>query len=199
MFFGNYRFSEDLDFTITKSSQFNIKFLEKKFKTISDWVYDQAGIELPIEEINFRERNNDHDFNSIKGKITYKGPIARLGSAPRIKLDLTTDELLVTQSIKSKVLHDYSDYDPSLFEISSYSYLEIFAEKLRAIAQRSLPRDLYDIVEIYKKETWSSNQTAILKILIKKCEYKNIQVPNKELLKDLNKIAEIKSASGITH
>jgi len=31
-FFGNYRFSEDLDFTITKSSQLNVDFLEKNLR-----------------------------------------------------------------------------------------------------------------------------------------------------------------------
>lgn len=193
-FFGNYRFSEDLDFTLKDSAQLNPNFLEAKFSSISEWVYEQSGIVLPIAEMDFKERESDRDFSSIKGKITYKGPITRLGSAPRIKLDLSTSELLVTKPIKTKVHHDYSDLDQGLFNISSYSYSEIFAEKLRAIVERSLPRDLYDVVEIYRRETFRPNHSEVLEILIKKSDFKAVNPPDKELMKDAGKVTEIRSA-----
>ncbi len=193
-FFGNYRFSEDLDFTLKDSAHLDTNFLEAKFKSISEWIYDQAGIELPIKEIDFKERTSNKGFTSIKGKITYRGPIVRQGSSPRIKLDLTSNELLIKKPIKSKVYHAYSDLDPYLFSIHSYSYAEIFAEKLRAIAERSLPRDLYDVVEIYRRVNLRPSHSEVLEILIKKCAFKNINPPDKTLMKDTDKIIEIQSA-----
>src|SRR5437870_9798098 len=44
-FFETYRFSEDLDFTITDQDHLNIEFLTKVFAEIADWIYETAGIE----------------------------------------------------------------------------------------------------------------------------------------------------------
>jgi predicted nucleotidyltransferase component of viral defense system len=32
--------------------------------------------------------------------------------------------------------------------VSSYAFVEVFAEKLRALGQRTRPRDLYDVVNL---------------------------------------------------
>ena len=52
-YFETYRFSEDLDFTISEPSQLNDAFLVKCFSEVSEWVYGSAGIELPKELIRF--------------------------------------------------------------------------------------------------------------------------------------------------
>jgi predicted nucleotidyltransferase component of viral defense system len=56
-FFETYRFSEDLDFTLKKESQLSSDFLEVRFTAISEWVYENSGIELPVTEMDFKERN----------------------------------------------------------------------------------------------------------------------------------------------
>lgn len=193
-FFENYRFSEDLDFTLKNKNHLNTIFLEEKFKAISEWVYENSGIELPIEDINFKERETIRNTISIKGKVGYHGPIRRLGSLPRIKLDLTADEALISKPVKSVVYHSYSDLQKDLFYIYSYSYAEIFAEKLRATIERSLPRDLYDVVEIYRRKDLLPSSVEVKKILIKKCEFKGVRLPDKELMKDTEKITEIRNA-----
>jgi predicted nucleotidyltransferase component of viral defense system len=43
-YFETYRFSEDLDFTLTDDSQLNPDFLVATFREITAWVYDQSGI-----------------------------------------------------------------------------------------------------------------------------------------------------------
>ncbi len=65
-----------------------------------------------------------------------------------------------------------------LFYINSYSYAEAFAEKLRATVERSLPRDLYDVVEIYRREHLRPSSSEVLKVLTKKCEFKGVELPN---------------------
>src|SRR6266550_4048388 len=41
-FFETYRFSEDLDFTITSPDHINESFLRAAFESISTWIYDQS-------------------------------------------------------------------------------------------------------------------------------------------------------------
>lgn len=193
-FFGNYRFSEDLDFTLTNQFHIDTAFLEDKFRTIAEWVYDNSGIELPKEDINFKERETIRNTISIKGKISYHGPIRRSGSLPRIKLDLTADEALADKPVESIVYHAYSDLQQDLFHIQSYSYAEIFAEKLRATIERSLPRDLYDVVEIYRRKDLLPGPSKVFKILTEKCKFKGIGLPSKELMRDTDKVTELRSA-----
>lgn len=45
-FFQEYRFSEDLDFTILDQAHINQDFLNKTFIEILNWVYEQTGIEF---------------------------------------------------------------------------------------------------------------------------------------------------------
>lgn len=193
-FLNDYRFSEDLDFTLKNRTHLDTTFLEEKFKAISEWVYENSGIEIPTEDINFKERETIRNTVSIKGKLSYHGPIRRLGSLPRIKLDLTVDELLVDEPTKSVVHHSYSDLQENLFNISSYSYPELFAEKLRATVERSLPRDLYDVVEIFRRKDLLPSSSNVKKILVKKCEYKGVEIPSRKVMKDAEKVAELKSA-----
>ena len=49
-YFETYRFSEDLDFTLTDESDLNLDFLLGAFREVSAWVYEQTGIELPPDK-----------------------------------------------------------------------------------------------------------------------------------------------------
>ncbi|MDE2790152.1 MAG: nucleotidyl transferase AbiEii/AbiGii toxin family protein [Paracoccaceae bacterium] len=48
-YFETYRFSEDLDFTLTDRSQIDRDFLAGIFRDVGEWIYEQTGIELPEE------------------------------------------------------------------------------------------------------------------------------------------------------
>ena len=50
-YFETYRFSEDLDFTLTDESHLNVDFLLGAFREVCDWVYEQTGIELPTDKL----------------------------------------------------------------------------------------------------------------------------------------------------
>ncbi len=93
-FFETYRFSEDLDFTLTDSSQLDAVFLQRVFGEIGAWIYDQTGIEVPAEGQGFDIYTNPRGSVSCEGKISYRGPVSPR-SMPRIKLDLMADERLV--------------------------------------------------------------------------------------------------------
>ena len=67
-FFGNYRFSEDLDFTLTHSED-TVVSLTDSLCEISDWVFEQSGILIPLESIELKETPSIK--KSFSGKIRY--------------------------------------------------------------------------------------------------------------------------------
>ena len=73
-FFETYRFSEDLDFTLSESNHLNQEFLVSCFKEIAQWVYDETGIEIPQDLIRFDVYRNKRGFMSAEGRIGYRGP-----------------------------------------------------------------------------------------------------------------------------
>jgi len=85
-------------------------FLESRFLEISDWIYETTGIELPAGQRRFDAYENRRGGKCCEGRIGYRGPIApRGGDLPRIKLDLTADEILLLPPVTRPVGHAYSD------------------------------------------------------------------------------------------
>lgn len=190
-FFETYRFSEDLDYTVINDKYIDEKNLIDIFKKISIWVYNESGIEIPESSICFEKYRNNAGKESIEGKIGYIGPMQRRNSTARIKFDLTADELLVSEPEYRQVHHLYSDRPETGIRAKCYNFSELFAEKIRALSERLRPRDLYDVIHIYRHAFSNTNPTKILSILEKKCEYKKIPVPTIELLNQHSKRVEL--------
>ncbi|MCY4276978.1 MAG: nucleotidyl transferase AbiEii/AbiGii toxin family protein [Gammaproteobacteria bacterium] len=176
-FFETYRFSEDLDFTLSKPEHLDASFLKRTFSEIGDWVYDQTGIEMPAEKQEFKIYENPRGRASCEGKISYKGPISPRHALPRIKLDLTADERVVMSPARVRIFQPYSDTPEDGFEVLAYDYIEVFAEKFRALAERARPRDLYDVVHLYRNADARPKPQRLMKVLRAKCEFKGIDVP----------------------
>ena len=186
-YFENYRFSEDLDFTILDDSHINIDFLHSVFTSIVDWIYEKSGIDIPKNNIEFETYKNKLGKISCQGKLSYSGPLSHMVSVrqwPRIKLDLTSHEILVESSKETKIIHPYSDWADQSFTAITYTYEEILAEKTRALGERARPRDLYDVINLFRQADKNINPRNILNILEKKCFLKNINTINE---KDLDK------------
>jgi predicted nucleotidyltransferase component of viral defense system len=156
-YFETYRFSEDLDFTLRKAEQQDSAFLVKQFREITTWIYSAAGIQFPPELIKFEVYRNPRGMTSVQGKIGYLGPLQRGGNPPRVKLDLTADEVLVLDPCIQEVSHPYSDRPDGGINIRCYCFEEIFAEKVRALAERLRPRDLYDVIHLYRHDATNTN------------------------------------------
>ncbi|PJC51091.1 MAG: nucleotidyl transferase AbiEii/AbiGii toxin family protein, partial [Nitrosopumilales archaeon CG_4_9_14_0_2_um_filter_34_16] len=151
--FETYRFSEDLDFTLQDEKHINEDFLKTTFTEISEWIYEKAGIEIPVDRMIFDIYENPRGILSCQGRLFYKGPLTPQSpkAMPRIKLDLSRDEVVVLPQVTTSVHHIYSDLPEEGFQISCYSYEEVFAEKIRALGERSRPRDLYDVINFYRR------------------------------------------------
>ncbi len=192
-YFETYRFSEDLDFTLRDPSHINAEFLLTTFSEIADWIYEQSGIEMPADRMKFEIYTNPRGVDSCQGRVYYKGPatFSSKHSMPRIKLDLSADEIVVNEPVTIPVRHDYSDRPADGISIQSYSYAEVFAEKIRALKERTRPRDLYDVINFYRRPESREVAGDVWSVLTQKCQYKNIDFPS---LADLDQHKEVCAA-----
>lgn len=183
-FFETYRFSEDLDFTLQDAAHLDEAFLAQVFEEIGEWVYDACGLQLPPEARKFEVFTNPRGSMSAQGRVGYRGPLGRTGDPPRIKLDLAADEILVLTPVQRPVHHPYTDVPADGIHVLSYSFEEVFAEKMRALAERQRPRDLYDVVHLYRRQDLQPDRSVVRSTLARKCEFKGIPVPTYAALSD---------------
>ena len=50
-YFETYRFSEDLDFTLSDPGHIDASFLQNAFTQIAEWIYEKTGIEIPTDKL----------------------------------------------------------------------------------------------------------------------------------------------------
>jgi predicted nucleotidyltransferase component of viral defense system len=181
-YFETYRFSEDLDFTVTDRNHFNEPFLRDRFNEVATWIRDKSGLDIALGDIHFEILTNPRGGLSAEGRVPYRGPLARAGDAPRIKLDLTADEVVVRQPQEREVFHPYSDCPADGIRTLCYPFDEIFAEKVRALRERLRPRDLYDVIYIFRNRRLAVSAIDVFHVLGKKCEYKQIAVPTAAII-----------------
>lgn len=184
-FFETYRFSEDLDFTLRDEAHLEDGFLRRVLGEVIAWVADESGLVMPADQLSFDIYANPRGRLSCQGKIGYRGPVSPTSNAggwPKIKLDLTADERLVLPATRREVFHPYTDRPEAGLWINSYSYEEAFGEKIRALGERTRPRDLYDVVNLFRHGDTRPSPLVLLNVLEQKCEYKEIGVPTLETL-----------------
>ncbi len=179
--FETYRFSEDLDFTVGPED-LDPATLAATFTDIATWIYDRCGLELRLDEQSFRQRKNKRDNPTIVGRIGYIGPLGS-PSVPKVKLDLTADEVLVRPLEYRPVFHPFTDvnsrghHNDHLADVLSYSLPEFMGEKLRALAERCRPRDLYDVIHTHRHPDLIGRAPEVVAVLDKKCEHAGIEPP----------------------
>lgn len=175
-YFETYRFSEDLDFTLRDAAHLEQGFLQDALAQVGAWVYEQTGIEVPADRQEFDIYTNLRGNVSCQGKLSYRGPVSPR-DMPRIKLDLTADECLVLPPVRVPVFHPYSDAPQEPIEAFAYAYEEVFAEKTRALAERTRPRDLYDVINLFRNEAARPPPAIMCDVLQQKCDFKGIGFP----------------------
>ncbi len=182
-YFETYRFSEDLDFTLHDEGHIDDEFLRPVFEEVVAWVAEQSGLSIPTDQLEFDIYDNPRGRLNCEGKIAYRGPVSPTsGGWPKIKLDLTADERLVLPSVRREVFHPYSDRPGGGIWANCYAYEEAFGEKLRALGERTRPRDLYDVVNLYRHTDSRPTASVLRDVLRQKCAYKAIPVPTVDAL-----------------
>jgi predicted nucleotidyltransferase component of viral defense system len=188
-FVETYRFSEDLDFTVLDGEPLEPEALLPILTEILDTVEQETGITLSSRAPMVRMRP---DGRSAEGRIYYRGPRGAPGEA-RVKLDLTYDETVVEATVRRTIAHAYDDELPGDGGVRCYAFVEVFAEKLRALGQRTRPRDLYDVVNLYRRADLQDNRELVHTVLERKCAYKDVPVPTLDAVTGAGKLAELRA------
>lgn len=140
LYFPNYRFSEDLDFTLLRN--ISIEDLDKMLQEVYPLVLESSNIELAL-------KNNEKHPNGYTFFINFSGPLGAHVTKGEIKTDFTINEKLVNQPIIKTLLREYDEYKdiPEGIKLKVYTLDEIFLEKYLSILDRSRnePRDVYDL------------------------------------------------------
>ncbi len=159
----NYRFSDDLDFTLLGGMDKNV--LTDSVKKVVLGVKEESGINFN-DEIQIEE-----NINGFEAAIYFR-ILRRSGTPRKIKLDFTESgkEKVLLPMENRDVIHSYSD--KCQFQIKVYSLAEIMAEKTRSLFERTRPRDMYDVWYLYDK----INERKTLSILYEKCKSKNVRI-----------------------
>lgn len=179
--FETYRFSEDLDFTV-EAGDLDPVVLTERFTEIGARLYEHCGLEIRVDERSFRPRRNKRGNPTIEGRIGYVGPLGS-PSTPKVKLDLTADEVVVRPLERRPVFHPFTDADAMaggsdhVAVVLSYSLPELMGEKLRALAERCRPRDLYDVIHTHRHPDLLGRADEVMAVLEQKCAHAGIDPP----------------------
>lgn len=173
-----YRFSEDLDFTVLPDGPIAPDDVLPLLSEVLARVNEACGIDFSVQEPRVRLRPGGR---TAEGRVYYRGPRGAPTPA-RIKLDLSAEEVLARPPVLRSIAHAYPDELPAPPHVRCYAFEELFAEKIRAMGERSRPRDLYDIVNLFRREDLRLEQELIRSTLERKCESKGIDLPTHDAI-----------------
>ena len=192
-YFETYRFSEDLDFTLLPEADYGVEALVALLREITEIAHDLSGITFPQEAVAVIPRKDKLGRQTFQAKIGYRGPLMR-PDVPRILFDLTRHEPVLSEPEERPIFHPYPDELPPETAISAYSIEELFAEKTRALLERTRPRDLYDVVFLLESHHGALDLSQIRELFGQKCEAKGLATPTSvELLAVVRSSSELRS------
>jgi len=190
-YFETYRFSEDLDFTARNEESLDPDALRRVFVAIGERIYEASGIEVPRDLVRFEAYTTRRGRRAVEGRVSYRGPLQPRGDLPRLKLDLTADEVLVQDGVPRQVAHPFTDGLRDGAIVQCYSMAELFGEKIRALSERCLPRDLYDVVSIHRHPDLGLEPHEVYGVLQRKCAHKGLAVPTLDAVSRLVATGEL--------
>ena len=145
-YFGDCRFSEDLDFTLQQPVPF--EEIRARLERVYAAVHEQSSISFVFDREDPRQHANSYTFY-----LSYTGPFPR-GS--NVKVDITINELVVFPLAERVILRGHEEFSdlPENRSLLVYSLEEITTEKTLALADpaRNEPRDLYDLWHLTSNE-----------------------------------------------
>lgn len=163
VYIEKYRFSDDLDFTLFKQYE-RVALIE----SIRDSVLKCREIcGIPFQE----EVDLIQTKSGFRGTVYFR--IIPSGANFPIKIDLDITDPLNEQIFlpieNRKIIHLFSDELNKT--IPSYSLEEIMAEKIRSLYERTRPRDLYDVYNLFSHV----DKPITMEIFFQKCRFKGVE------------------------
>jgi predicted nucleotidyltransferase component of viral defense system len=140
-FFADYRFSEDLDFTLTQETSW--EEIVQHLAVVFEETRRASGVEIRLDHLDRHSHENSHTIY-----LAYEGPLASV-RGKTVKTDITIRERIVLPLEARPVLRGYEEYRdlPEDAVVQAYSLGEVAVEKTVALLDRARnePRDLYDL------------------------------------------------------
>jgi len=171
IYFEDYRFSEDLDFTLLDNNVTN-KQIFGWFKETFNYIKEEANIPLTLLD------DNEHEDGGINFYIGYTGPLGGQAGNKKVKVDISRSEKLEFDPVFKTVFRIYTDLDS--YKLLCYPLEEILVEKMRSTMQRMQARDFYDLW--YLLEIQKMDADFYVNEFRSKCESKGLKssdFPNK--------------------
>jgi len=137
-YFEDYRFSEDLDFTLIDETVTNNQILTE-FNNLFSFIKEETNIDLQIDE----KKWTIHEAGNAQFYIDYVASLQGNIGSRDLKIDITRGEVLETAIEQRTIFRKYSDIEED-FMLQCYSLSEVLIEKMTALMGRTEPRDLYD-------------------------------------------------------
>ena len=187
-YFGDYRFSEDLDFSSLEGIPVG-EAMECAVGEVCDAAVrlldEYAPVEITCERYTEQEPHpGGQEAFIIRARLPWqKHP------QTRVMIETTVDERILTPVEKRRVIHEYGE--PLEAEVQVYSLEEIVAEKLRAILQqadmlerrgwiRSRARDYYDLWRVLGAYKDRMHLTGFNSLLREKCAVRGVSFEDPE-------------------
>jgi len=186
--FGDYRFSEDLDFSGVEAVPRGAA-MEQAVKQACEVAKKLLDEYAPVEIVCERYTEKDphpggQEAFSIRARFPWHRELHT-----RVIIETSVDEKVLKPASMRKVIHEYGE--PLEAHVRVYALEEIVAEKLRAILQhmekletrgwsRSRARDYYDLWRIlgtYKDQMDLNGFDSFLRV---KCAAKNVDFQSEE-------------------
>jgi len=182
-YFGEYRFSEDLDFTARDSAPRQDE-LEKEIKRscrlAAELAQNFSPLKLKVDRYREKEPHpGDQEAFAIRGKFPWHRQFLA-----RAMIEITVDEPIEINPERRQIIHGYEE-DISQ-EVFVYSLEEIMAEKMRAILQhlqkleergwsRSRARDYYDLWRILNHYSGRLRLEILPSLFLRKCKVRRVK------------------------
>lgn len=175
-YFSDYRFSEDLDFTLLQSLSFDE--LKQELEAVYAEVKRAANITFRFSRPDATTHQNSYTFY-----LAYEG-VLPITTPKEIKVDITLKERIFYMPEEQAVLKSCPEFSdlPEGEKILVYSLGEITTEKTVALLDRARtePRDLYDL--------WYLTEQSNLVTLIDCIEAINAKLAHRD--KNLDEVRE---------
>ena len=181
-YFGDYRFSEDLDFSalvgVPKGEEME-RLVREACETAVTLLDEHAPVEISCQRYTEREPHpGGQEAFAIRARFPWQ---AR--PQTRVMVEVTVDEPVFWPVERRWIIHNYGE--PLNAEVKVYSLEEIVAEKLRALLQqaemferrgwsRSRARDYYDLWRVLSAYIDRMDLAGFDSLLREKCSVRGV-------------------------
>lgn len=181
-YFGDYRFSEDLDFSGLEgvpAGDAMERAVREACGAAAKLLDQYAPVEISCERYTEREPHpGGQEAFTIRARLPWQRQ-----PQTRVMIETAVDEKILKPAPKRKLIHEYGE--PIEAEVRVYALEEIVAEKLRAILQhveqleergwsRSRARDFYDLWRVLGAYKDQMDLADFPVFLGKKCAVRNV-------------------------